>query len=273
MKKIKNTFFTLFISIEETVPSIFTTTTVKKSNFIHSSHEPSDLSSKTLKNYDSISELTKDCYGFLDMSKCLMQQGVSEASVLSLDFRYYYYPIDLKNRVLLNQMYQKARYDVITRKVRCSESEAILFASLQHQVEALDFESEEPETESLNDLIRELSNDDDGKNVIGKNIIPEERAELEYFVEGEKRKSWFSSKQKIKSSVWAVKDTKLLNYKALNSKEPSKEYELKGCDVHGETNHTARNFSVSIQLVNGQNERIIFFFKTETLLNYLKSIF
>ena len=72
---------------------------------------------------------------WLDSSRSLMEQGVFENDVVELRFKYYAF-FDLAGKlkldaVRLNQIYEQAKWTVLSEEIDCTEPELISFAALQ----------------------------------------------------------------------------------------------------------------------------------------------
>ncbi|XP_064484884.1 unc-112-related protein-like [Ornithodoros turicata] len=74
--------------------------------------------------------------GWLDSSLSLMEQDVREFDMLQLRFKFYsFYDLNpKKDAVRINQIYEQARWSLLTEEVDCTEEEMMLFAGLQLQV-------------------------------------------------------------------------------------------------------------------------------------------
>lgn len=73
---------------------------------------------------------------WLDSSKTLYEQDVKEHDLLYLRFKYYSF-MDIDPRVdesRIAQLYEQARWSILTEEVDCTEEEAYTFAALQFQV-------------------------------------------------------------------------------------------------------------------------------------------
>lgn len=62
-----------------------------------------------------------------------MQQGIKAGDVLWLRFKYYsFFDLDPKtDPVRLTQLYEQARWDLLTEEIDCTEEEMMVFAALQ----------------------------------------------------------------------------------------------------------------------------------------------
>lgn len=74
--------------------------------------------------------------GWLNSSRSLMEQGVQDTDLIRLRFKYYdFYDLNPKyDSVRLNQLYEQARWQLISEEVTCNDDEMMMFAALQLQV-------------------------------------------------------------------------------------------------------------------------------------------
>ncbi|XP_070576753.1 fermitin family homolog 2-like [Ptychodera flava] len=74
--------------------------------------------------------------GWLDSSRSLMEQGFRENDVILLRFKYYaFYDLDPRmDQVRINQIYEQAKWMILSEEVDCTEEEMMMFAALQLQV-------------------------------------------------------------------------------------------------------------------------------------------
>lgn len=72
-------------------------------------------------------------YSWLDSSLSIMEQGVREYDLLKLRFKFYSF-YDLNPRldsVRINQIYEQAKWSLLSGEIDCTEEEALMFAALQ----------------------------------------------------------------------------------------------------------------------------------------------
>jgi len=76
--------------------------------------------------------------GWLDSSKSLMEQNIKEFDYLIFKFKFFnFFDINQKvDEVRINQIYEQAKWQILTEEVECTEEEAITFAALQFQIKA-----------------------------------------------------------------------------------------------------------------------------------------
>eukprot|EP00794_Sanderia_malayensis_P020277 gene20277-22263_t len=74
--------------------------------------------------------------GWLDSSKSLMEQTIKEFDYLILRYKFFNF-FDLNSKVdevRINQIYEQAKWQILTEEIECTEEEAITFGALQFQV-------------------------------------------------------------------------------------------------------------------------------------------
>jgi len=73
---------------------------------------------------------------WLDSSKSLMEQNVNENDLLHLRFKYFsFYNLNAENdSVRVNQLYEQAKFSILSDEINCTEDELIHFAALQLQI-------------------------------------------------------------------------------------------------------------------------------------------
>ncbi|RNA35304.1 Fermitin family 1 [Brachionus plicatilis] len=87
--------------------------------------------------YKSIFDKTKVNSRWLDSSKSLMEQNIKENDIVFLKFKYFaFFDLNLKNDVIrINQIYEQAKWTILTEEIDCTEQELINFAASQLQIQ------------------------------------------------------------------------------------------------------------------------------------------
>lgn len=69
----------------------------------------------------------------MDSSKSLLEQNVKENDLIQLRFKYYaFFDLDLKHDLVrINQIYEQAKWSILSDEIDCTEQELINFAALQ----------------------------------------------------------------------------------------------------------------------------------------------
>lgn len=70
---------------------------------------------------------------WFDSSKSLMEQNIHEHDLLLLRFKYYsFYDLNSKlDAIRINQLYEQAKWSILTEDIDCTEEEMMIFAALQ----------------------------------------------------------------------------------------------------------------------------------------------
>lgn len=70
---------------------------------------------------------------WLDSSLSIYEQGVKEFDTLRLRFKFYsIYDLNTKtDAVRINQLYEQAKWQLLSEEIDCTEEEALMFAALQ----------------------------------------------------------------------------------------------------------------------------------------------
>ncbi|CAF1118324.1 unnamed protein product [Didymodactylos carnosus] len=70
---------------------------------------------------------------WLDSSISLMEQNINENDLISLRFKYYtFFDLNAKyDAVRINQLYEQAKWSIISEEIDCTEEEMMMFAALQ----------------------------------------------------------------------------------------------------------------------------------------------
>lgn len=77
----------------------------------------------------------------MDSSKSLLEQNVKEHDLVQLRFKYYaFFDLDLKHDLVrINQIYEQAKWCILSEEIDCTEQELINFAALQVLLAYLSF--------------------------------------------------------------------------------------------------------------------------------------
>lgn len=89
--------------------------------------------------FKSIFDKTRVNSRWLDSSKSLMEQNIKENDTVFLKFKYFaFFDLNLKNDVVrINQIYEQAKWAILTEEIDCTEQELINFAALQVIIKSL----------------------------------------------------------------------------------------------------------------------------------------
>lgn len=218
----------------------------------------------TLLRPKSLIEKARLNAGWLDSSLSLYEQGVREKDLLLLRFKYYnFYDLNPKlDAVRINQLYEQAKWSLITEEVECTEEEMFLFASLQLQINILTLNPDP------NDQYTEVNDDIDAAldelqltlegntnnhhsynyqpngttNYGGYSDIPELSGYLRF------AKHKLFTLKNFKRYYFVLKDTNLKLYKSAEDRSggPAFIINLKGCDITPDLNVTQNKYGFKI---------------------------
>ncbi|RWS10327.1 unc-112-related protein-like isoform X1 [Dinothrombium tinctorium] len=194
--------------------------------------------------------------GWLDSSLSLYEQDVREFDLLLLRFKFYsFYDLNPKlDSARINQIYEQARWSLLTEEIECTEEEMMMFASLNLQVN-LQSNSPVPErtnttsNDDIDSALTELQVQLEGSsmmNTSGGNItnIPELADYLRFM---KPRKFTLKS---YKRYFFVFKDTRLAIYKSKDERlgPPAIAINLKGCEVTPDVNLSQRRYGIKLEV-------------------------
>ncbi|KAJ7373419.1 Fermitin 2 [Desmophyllum pertusum] len=194
--------------------------------------------------------------GWLDSSKSLMAQDVAEFSSLLLKYKYYaFFDLNAKvDEVRINQLYEQAKWSILTEEVECTEEEMMTFAAIQFQVKLT---STSPQNQqgsdddnddidaALSDLQASLEGSSHTTQTPQKSLtsVPEITDYL-YLVKHKtfgtkKKKYWFN-----------FKDTILTLFKSQEEAfgAPVQKMNLRGCEIIPDVNVSKEKFNIKLKL-------------------------
>ncbi|NWI62058.1 FERM1 protein, partial [Todus mexicanus] len=203
--------------------------------------------------------------GWLDSSRSLMEQGILEDDQLLLRFKYYtFFDLNPKyDAVRINQIYEQARWAILSEEIDCTEEEMLIFAALQaYHVSKLSLSSEaqdfasESEVDEVEAALSNLEVTLEGGNA--SNIL-EDITDIPKLADNLRlvRPRKLSLKT-IKPYWFVFKDTSVSYFKNKESAqgEPIEKLNLKGCEVVPDVNVAAKKFGIKllIPVADGMNE-------------------
>ncbi|KAI2801077.1 Fermitin 2 [Blomia tropicalis] len=223
---------------------------------------PNHEAKATLLRPKSLTEKARLNAGWLDSSLSLYEQHVREYDLLLLRFKYYnFYDLNPKLDVVrINQLYEQAKWSLISEEVECTEEEMFLLAGLQLQINILALNPDP------NDQYNEV-NDDVGAaldelqltleggtpaygnygngvtNYGGYTDIPELSGYLRF------AKHKLFTLKNFKRYYFVMKDTYLKVYKGAEDRArtpPAFIINLKGCDITPDLNVTQNKYGFKI---------------------------
>ncbi|XP_059160188.1 fermitin family homolog 2-like [Physella acuta] len=109
---------------------------VWENSLANSPHMPTKDASQYLYRPRNFAEKARINCAWLDSSTSLMEQGIKENDFIMLKFKFYnYYDLNPKyDAIRINQIYEQAKWSLISEEIDCTEEEMMVFAALQYQV-------------------------------------------------------------------------------------------------------------------------------------------
>ena len=193
--------------------------------------------------------------GWLDSSRSLMEQGIRENDLMLLRFKFYsFYDLNPKyDLIRINQIYEQARWQMISEEIDCTEEEMMVFAALQLQAQLqsnmpqpdLDgtnnHDAEDEIDAALNDL--QVSLEGSSMSTMGDiTKIPELQDYLRFF---KPRKFTLKSYKKY---FFVFKDTHLSMYRSREEMgdAPAMKINLRGCEVNPDVNISSGKYNIKL---------------------------
>ncbi|KAK9497256.1 hypothetical protein O3M35_004609 [Rhynocoris fuscipes] len=107
----------------------------------------------------SLIERARMNVAWLDSSLSIMEQGVREFDTLRLRYKFYsFYDLNPKiDSVRINQIYEQAKWQLLSEELDCTEEEALMFAALQVQVQ---IQANMPQPSLDNNSVAGVADDD-----------------------------------------------------------------------------------------------------------------
>lgn len=236
---------------------------------------PSAEGKATLLRPKSLIEKARLNAGWLDSNLSIYEQGVREYDLLLLRFKYYnFYDLNPKlDAVRINQLYEQAKWSLITEEVDCTEEEMFLFAGLQLQINILALNPDPNDqyievNDDIDAALDELQLTLEGSNAIQYNYQQQSNGtstinygysdipELSGYLRFAKHKLF--TLKNFKRYYFILKDTNLKLYKSIEDRQGSPAFiiNLKGCDITPDLNVTQNKYGFKIHNYNddGQTE-------------------
>lgn len=188
----------------------------------------------------NLSENARINAGWLDSSRSLMEQGITVNTIVLLRFKFYNF-YDLNHRydqVRINQIYEQAKWSILSEELDYTQEEMLMFAALQLQIQ---IQSQNPETEINGSVIKDEDHIDAALNELQMALegttappshgditqVPELCDYLRFY---KPKRFWFQS---YKRYYFVFKETCLFMYRTSTeiNQSPHWTVNLKGCEV------------------------------------------
>ncbi|XP_058946826.1 fermitin family homolog 2-like isoform X2 [Pocillopora verrucosa] len=202
--------------------------------------------------------------GWMDSSRSLMAQEVAEFSTLLLRYKYYaFFDLNPKvDEVRINQLYEQAKWSILTEEVECTEEEMLTFAAIQFQVKLTSTSPQNQATSdddnddidaALNDLQATL----EGSSLTtpGQQKSLTSVPEIKDYLHLVKHKTFGSKKKKY----WFVfKDTILSLFKSQEEAfgQAVQKFNLRGCEIIPDVNVNKEKFNFKVKLQESEDIEI-----------------
>lgn len=203
--------------------------------------------------------------GWMDSSRSLMAQEVAEFSTLLLRYKYYaFFDLNPKvDEVRINQLYEQAKWSILTEEVECTEEEMLTFAAIQFQVKLTSTSPQSQATSdddnddidaALNDLQATLEGSSlttPGQQKQSLTSVPE----IKDYLHLVKHKTFGSKKKKY----WFVfKDTILSLFKSQEEAfgQAVQKFNLRGCEIIPDVNVSKEKFNFKVKLQESEDIEI-----------------
>lgn len=110
---------------------------LKNLEISNSPHSPSSDAKASLLYPKSLAEKARLNASWLDSHMSLYQQNVRDYDTLQLRFKYReFYDLNPKlDMARINQIYEQAKWSLLTEEIECSEDEMTMFGALQYQIQ------------------------------------------------------------------------------------------------------------------------------------------
>lgn len=236
---------------------------------------------------------------WLDSSLSLYEQDVKEFDLILLRFKFFsFYDLSPKvDAARINQIYEQARWSILSEDVDCTENEAMMFAALQVQVSKqaknpdsdVDFlnnknrrNNDDDIDAALNDLQAQLEGNSihsNGHSHRKKSTSPPHPItsdvisvpELSDYLRFSKPRRF--TLKTTKKLYFVFRETSLYAYKSREDRfsDPSFVISLRGCEVTPDVNLGQLRYAVKLEVPNqeGMNEYCIRFSSEEQYAKWL----
>ncbi|KAK3093761.1 hypothetical protein FSP39_019834 [Pinctada imbricata] len=258
-----------------------------ESALANSPHIPMKEAQQYLYRPKNNTEKARINYAWLDSSRSMMEQGVRDNDYLLLKFKFYnFYDLNPKyDAIRINQIYEQAKWSLLSEEVDCTEEEMMMFAALQVQI-GLQATQPQPNDSSIMDHLPpgNMSADNDDLDAELTNLeeslmetslsspgditsVPELADYVRYF----KPKKY--TLKSYKRAWCTVKDTHIAFYRSQEEANgtPSLRINIKGCEAHPDLNlsHGKYGLKLFVPTQDGMSELYIRFDSEDQYCNWM----
>jgi len=197
---------------------------------------------------------------WLASAESLMQQEVKEHDTLILRFKYYnFFDLNPKvDEVRINQIYEQAKWQILTEEVECTEEEAISFAALQFQVKtAAENPQSQTQTQEVDDIetaLNELQMNLEGASQNANDHAAAMRSNLSHIPEMKDNLNLIRQKnfglKNVKTHFFIFKDTHISYYKQQSEAlgPPLQKINLNGAEIQPDVNVSKEKYNIKIRV-------------------------
>lgn len=226
-------------------------------------HSPATVTAEQLDNIGrgkSLVERAKFNTQWLASAESLMQQDVKEYDSLLLRFKYYnFFDINPKiDEVRINQIFEQAKWQVLTEEMECTEEEAIKFAALQFQVKVAAANPQTPaqaaEVDDIESALNELQMTLEGTTPTANEHAQAMRSNLSHIPEMKDNLNLIRQKKlglkSVKTHFFVFKDTHIAYFKQQSESlgHPIQKVNLKGCEVTPDVNIGKEKYNIKLRI-------------------------
>ncbi|CAF1471026.1 unnamed protein product, partial [Adineta ricciae] len=210
---------------------------------------------------------------WFDSSKSLMEQNVRENDFILLRFKYYaFYDLNSKfDAIRINQLYEQAKWSILSEDIECTEEEMMTFAALQLQIQ-IQSSSKSMITFQTNDFNDNYDNTDIDQalerlqnSLLGNmrshsihSLIQTKEFLCDYLRFCKPRRFLLKSFKRY----WFVLHNTQLTYYTDESQQrntPIEKISLKGCEILPDVNISTKKYAIRLMIpsIDGMNEALI----------------
>ncbi|XP_076355270.1 unc-112-related protein-like [Tachypleus tridentatus] len=212
--------------------------------------------------------------GWLDSSLSLMEQDVREFDTLQLKYKlFHFYDLNPKyDAVRINQIYEQARWSILTEEIDCTDEEMMMFAALQLQVN-MQANVPQPDSQKGEDdvdaALTDLQVSLEGSMLSERNGDLTKVPELSDYLRYMKPKRF--TLKGFKRCFFSFKDTSLAIYKnhEENRSVPSVIIELKGSEVSPDVSLAQEKYGIKLE-VPSQKGMVDYWIRCDNEQQYAK---
>lgn len=231
-------------------------------NLATSPRSPSPDVRQRLLRPKSLVERARMNVGWLDSSLSIMEQGIREFDTLCLRFKYYtFFDLNPKyDQVRINQLYEQAKWALLTEEIDCTEEEMMMFAALQFQVNRQSelqqpdsgIDTSSPENgvdDDIDAALSELQITLEGPNAQNSAANITKIPELTDYLRFLKPKKF--TMKGYKRYFFTYRDLHLYLFKSAEESRrapPTISINLKGCEVTPEVNIASGKFCIKLEV-------------------------